>query len=69
MHAYKRISSRCVQSYLYEHYQVSFVFVPSHDITSKKGKKCAERWQWHEQIFQVIFSRMSVAGHVRKYIH
>ena len=52
IHAYKRISSRCVQNSLYDHHQVFFVFVPSHDVTSKIGKKCAERWQWHEQIFQ-----------------
>ena len=74
MHAYKRISSRCVQGNLYDHYiddhyQVFFVFVLSEDVTSKIGKTCAERWQWHEQIFQVILSRMSVAGHVRKYFH
>ena len=74
MYAHKRISIPCVQSNLYyiaDNYQVFFVFVPPHDVTSKIGKKCAERWQWHERTIQVLLSRLNVAGHgnVRKYLY
>ena len=69
IHAYIRKSSRCVQINLYDHYQVFFVFVTSHDITSKIGKKCAERCQWHEHMIQALLSRINIAGHVRKYFH